>query len=636
MYVSSEFMSSLFVFTDCRQAFIFRTTERTRISSLPEKIKAIKLQRALCCESLGEHFMHTGNLLTELLIGYGVTHVFGAAGGQTVALVDGILRRESEIKHLMLRDERSTVFAADAFARMTNRIGVCDVTVGPGAVKLPSGLFEAYASSIPLLAIISDVPTAWAHLVDRGGTATQGIDQESVVRPYVKRVATLRFPQQLPAMLNTLIRTATTGRPGPVALIIAQDIFDTQIEPGSVDAYVNPAYASFPMERSVPDPKDVESAADALVSAQRPVMLAGGGVLIAQAWEEVRELAELLTMPVISTFSGRGVLTDDHPLTLGLLGNIGTGCARRVAEETDLLFMVGCKSGQNSTLTWTLPKPAQRVIHLDIDGAEIGKVFPTEIGLLGDAKLGLRALIDAVHERIIDEVPSQERLNYIRMRREAWQQISLPDLQSDDVPIKPQRVIAELNRLTKPDDIIVCDASYASGWGLIHYHLRKAGRTVLAPRGSAGLGFGLPAAIGVCAACPGRRVINLCGDGGMSYYVGEMPSLAFHNMNVVNIVFNNMGLAWIDHYHRILFDGSGAPFRWGDVDFGAVGRAFGFVGMRITRPADLATGLQQALEADAPAVVDVVVSGEETPLSSYQEALGNEKVLAYKGNQWKR
>ena len=228
--------------------------------------------------------MHTGDLLTDLLIRYGVTHVFGAAGGQTVALVDGITRRGSEIQHLMLRDERSTVFAADAYARMTNRIGVCDVTVGPGAVKLPSGLFEAYASSIPVLAVISDIPTGWTHLIDRGGTATQGIDQESLVRPFVKRVATLRSVEQLPGMLNALVRAATTGRAGPVALIVAQDLFDAEIGAEVTASHVDGRYGRFPVERSVPDPQDIEAAAAALVGSQRPALLVGGGALISQAW----------------------------------------------------------------------------------------------------------------------------------------------------------------------------------------------------------------------------------------------------------------------------------------------------------------------------------------------------------------
>ncbi|MBM3261845.1 MAG: thiamine pyrophosphate-binding protein [candidate division Zixibacteria bacterium] len=576
--------------------------------------------------------MHTGDLLTDLLIRYGVTHLFGAAGGQTVALVDGCLRRSGEITHYMMRDERNTVFAADGFSRMTGRIGVCDVTVGPGAVKLPSGLYEAYASSIPVLAIISDIPTGWTHLVDRGGTATQGLDQESLVRPFVKRVATLRSPEQLPAMLNMLVRTATSGRPGPVALIVAQDIFDTTVDPACLASYINPAYGRFPVERSGPDTGDVDRAVQMLVSAKRPVLLVGGGIHIAGACEQVRVVAEYLSAPIVTTFSGRGALPDAHPLSLGLLGNIGAQSAIDAAREADLLFMIGCKSGQNSTLAWTLPTADQQVIHMDIDGAEIGKVFPTEIGLVCDARLGLEAVAEALQEWEIPEEVRHDRLAYATRLKRAWEAECAADLASDDLPIKPQRVMAELNTLTGPDDLIVCDASYASGWGLLYYHLRKSGRQVIAPRGSAGLGFGLPAAMGVSAACPGRRVINLCGDGGFSYYVGELASLPYFGMNVVNIIFNNQRLAWIDHYHRILFEGSGAPFRWGDADFGAVGRGFGCFGIRIERPEDLRKGLSQALEAAAPAVVDIVVSGDETPLFGYRNALAKGQKAGYEGS----
>ena len=576
--------------------------------------------------------MHTGDLLTDLLIRYGVTHIFGAAGGQTVALVDGCLKRKSEITHFMMRDERNTAFAADGFARMTNRIGVCDVTVGPGAVKLPSGLYEAYTSSIPVLAIISDIPTGWTHLVDRGGTATQGLDQESLVRPFVKKVATLRSPEQLPAMLNTLIKAATTGRPGPVALIIAQDLFDTHINPDQSRIHVDPRYGAFPVERSVPDSKDVDLAAQALLWAKRPVLLAGGGVHIAGASEEVRELAEALSLPVLTSFSGRGVLPDAHPLSLGLLGNIGLHCARQAAQDADVLFLVGYKSGQNSTMAWTVPNRNQRVIHLDVDGAEIGKVFPTEVGLVGDARLGLRAVLDALREWMIPADTRVDRIAYAARLKAAWAEERAAALEGLNTPIRPQQVIAELNDLTTPDDLIVCDASYASGWGMLHYNLRRAGRQIIAPRGSAGLGFGLPAAMGVSVACPGQRVINLCGDGAFSYYVGELASLPFFGMNLINIIFNNRRLAWIEHYHRILFDGSGEPFRWGDADFGAVGRAYGCYGTRIEKPEDLREGLRKALEADQPAVVDVVVSGEETPLYAYENALAKGARASYDGS----
>jgi len=330
-------------------------------------------------------------------------------------------------------------------------------------------------------------------------------------------------------------------------------------------------------------------------------------------------------MPVITTFSGRGIMEDDHPLSSGLLGNLGVGCAKRTAEEADLIFVVGCKSGQNSTFNWTFPKAGQKVVQLDLDGAEIGKVFPAEVGLVGDAQLGLRALIGVLGDRVGSSMGDGERMERARSLKEQEQAASLTALTSDAIPILPQRVIAELNQLTGPDDLIVCDASYPSGWGMMYYHLRRAGRTIIAPRGSGGLGFGFPAAIGAAFACPGRRGITLAGDGGFSYYVGELASMGYYGLKIVNIVFNNRSLAWIDHYHRVFFEGSGAPFRWNDVDFAAVGRAYGCMGIRIERPQDLSEGLREALQADKPAVVDIVVSGEETPIAAYREAMDRQE-----------
>ncbi|MCS6862894.1 MAG: thiamine pyrophosphate-binding protein, partial [Abditibacteriales bacterium] len=404
--------------------------------------------------------MHTGDLLTELLIQCGVTHVFGVPGGQTCALYDGILKREPTIRHIVMRDERNTAFAADAYARLTHKIGVCDVTVGPGCTKLPSGLMEAYYSSIPILCIISDLPQSWRHLYERGA-ALQAMDQAGLIAQFCKWVTTLHAPEHLATVLPNLLRRAASGRPGPVALIVPHDVFDATVD--GQWSMANGQWSDlghFPLARSAPDPTAVVQAARLLLQAQCPVLLAGGGVHIAEATEEVKELAELLTMPVVTTFSGRGAMEDTHPLSLGLLGNMGTGCAREAAEAADVMLLVGFKSGQNSTFNWKLPRPDQRLIHLDVDPAEIGKVFPTEVGLVGDAQLGLRALLDAIRSTpdATHPTPHAERLKWIRSLRAAWQREVGEALTSNDTPIKPQRVMEELNALTNENDIVCCDA----------------------------------------------------------------------------------------------------------------------------------------------------------------------------------
>ncbi len=568
--------------------------------------------------------MHTGDLLTELLMQYGVTHVFGVPGAQTSALFDGILKREPDIRHIVMRDECNTTFAADTFARLTHRVGVCDVTVGPGCLKLPSGLMEAYYSSVPILCIISELPHSWRYLYERGA-ALQAMEQEKVIGQFCKWVATLNAPEDLNTVLATLLRRAMSGRPGPVALIVPQDVFDRPVAEGIQGTALDSTLGRFPLFRSAPSSADLERAARLLLKANCPVLLTGGGVHVAEATAEVKDLTELLTMPVLTTFSGRGAVDDNHPLSLGLLGNIGTGCAKDAVDAGDVLLLVGFKSGQNSTLNWKVPRPGQRIIHLDIDPAEIGKVVRAEVGLVGDAKLGLHALIEAV-KALLHEFPalhsqSQERLRRIAAWRAAWHREVSEALASNDTPIKPQRVMDELNRFANEEDIVCCDASYVTGWGMLFYQIRKAGKVVLAPRGSAGLGFGIPSAIGAACARPNSRIIALCGDHGVSYSIGELATAVYYGLNIKVIIFNNQGSRWIDHYHRISFQGTGEPFRWGNTDFATVGRGFGCLGIRVEQPAEIGEALRQAMAHRGPAVIDVVVSGEETPLAAYREVL---------------
>jgi len=561
--------------------------------------------------------MHTGDHLTELLLQCGATHVFGVPGGQTSALFDGILKREPALRHVIMRDECNVTFAADAFARLTHRVGICDVTVGPGCVKLPSGLMEAYYSSIPILCIISELPIAWRHLYDRGA-ALQAMEQEKLIEQFCKWVATLHSPTELQTLLSTLLRRAVSGRPGPVALIIPQDVFDQESD--APTAKMDGNLGGFPFSRSSPPASDIERAALLLAEASRPVLAAGGGVHIADAAAEAKELAELLSMPVVTTFSGRAILPDDHPLSLGLLGNIGAGCARQAVEAADLVLLVGFKSGQNSTCNWTLPRTDQKVIHLDLDAAEIGKVFATEVGLIGDAQLGLKALSASVKARTAHAAP-QNHAGQISAWREDWRLEVKEALHSNATPITPQRVMHELNQVATIEDTVCCDASYVTGWGMLFYQARRAGKVILAPRGSAGLGFGIPAAIGVACARPDGNVWALCGDHGVSYSIGELATVVHYGLNIKVLVFNNQGSRWIDHYHRILFQGSGAPFRWGNTDFAAVGRGYGCLGIRVEHPQDIAEALRQAAAYRGPTVVNISVSGEETPVTSYQKAL---------------
>jgi acetolactate synthase-1/2/3 large subunit len=574
--------------------------------------------------------MHTGNLLTQLLADYGIKAVFGVAGGQTVALFDGI-EEHGGLHHIVCRDERNVAYMADAYARLTGTIGVCDVTVGPGTTKLPSGLMEAHYSSYPILCLISELFLDWRHLYDRGA-ALQAMDQEQLIRQFCKWTATITDPGQLPVFLATALRRANSGRPGPVSLVLPQEVFDQQLPAPSQSARSDASLASFPISRSSPDGAATARAAVLLGNADRPVIVGGGGIHISGAYDELKALAERLGAAVATTFSGRGVLEDDHELAVGLLGNIGTSAAKSAVEQADVVLLVGFKSGQNSTFTWTLPRADQTVIHLDIDATEIGKVVSTEVALVGDAKLGLADLATA-----LPTVPADHnaRIGQTRTLCETWRQQIAADLKSDAVPIKPQRVIHELNQLSNPDDILCCDASYVSGWGTMFYHVCRHGKTILAPRGSAGLGFGIPAAIGAAVARPRQRCIAICGDHGVSYSLGELATAVHYKLNITVIVFNNQGSRWIDHYHQVFFAGSGKPFVWGDTDFATVGQGFGCLGIRVTQPEHLAGALRRALDHSGPAIVDIQTSGDETPIQAYRESMSTQREVIGTKPLWK-
>lgn len=466
---------------------------------------------------------HGGAVLAALLAAHGVRHVFGVPGGQTMALYDAMLDPgvAPGLRHILVRDERTAAYAADGYARVTGRVGVCDATVGPGAAKLPSGLGEALGASVPVLALVSELPAALAAHRYRGA-ASQALDQAAMLGPVTKWHATVPDIAAMPDLVRRAFREAATGRPGPVALLLPQDVLDAAADPGQSAAMAEqtaavavPAadrFGAFPAFRPQPDPGDVAAAAALLASAGRPFLLAGGGVLHSRAGPAVTALARRLSAAVATTLSG------------------------------------------------TEP----------------------------------------------DRAPWRARLAQLTA---AWRQARDLERSSDAIPIAPQRVVAELERVLGPDDILVCDASLASGWAGVYLEQRTAPRRVLSPRGLAGLGYAVPAAIGVAAGLPGRVVV-LAGDGALGYAVGELATIAQGRLPVVIVVLNNRSVAWIRWYRRI---------------------TFGPRGQRVTQPQRLAPALRTAMSADRPSLVDVVTDTWQTPIAAHRRAVEQGAAAEYGG-----
>lgn len=557
---------------------------------------------------------HTGYILVELLKAYGVEYIFGIPGGQTLPLYDAVdvEKQGASIKHVMMRDERSAGHAACVYSRFTGKVGVCDATVGPGATNLPSALGEALNSSTPMLAIVGEHPVPWIDYIDHG-RASQGVDQISMLRAVTKKVIYVPTPETLPSLVKAAFLEATSGRPGPVALVIPADVFKAPLQVDALQDYVDTDFASFPATRTVPEPDKVFKAADLLARAENPVLLVGGGALISGAFEELQELAELLTIPVVTTFTGKGILSDDHPLSMGVVGIFAnTPGGEEVLRSADLVFMVGTKNSQSSTFAWSVPATEQKVIHLDIDPIEVGRIFRTDVPMVGDAKLGIAAVLDVLRENG-DFSPDQDRLKKLKALKGDWKAQMEKLFKTEDVPIKPHAIMAALNEVLGPEDILVCDAGFASAWGGMYFQQKQAGRRCAFPRGMAGLGFSVPAGIGAQLAVPQSRVVTLAGDGAFGYVMADLATQAQLNLSVVNIVLNNSAFGWVKWAEKAWYKNSFSASDLSRIDFAKVADGLGCAGITVEDPGELPAALEKALGIGRPVVLEVITDATTTP-----------------------
>ena len=566
---------------------------------------------------------HGGDLLAELLMRYGVTHVFGQPGGQTAALYDGIAKRGPGLRHILVRDERSAAYAADAFARLTGRPGICDVTVGPGTTKLSDGLLESHNASVPVIALVGELPRDWAPYREMG-VASQGFDQVRFLSSITKSTLQVPTAAALPQMLRSAFRIATSGRPGPVALVVPHDVLDAEWQAADADLEADDRYTQAPAYRPVASADTVAAAADLLTKARRPLIVAGGGVLASRATTELKNLGERLDAVVVTSFSGKGSVDETGPSSAGVLNPLGTTDSLELFRRADVVLWCGCKVGQNTSHNWSLPLVKQATIHLDVDPSELGRTFRPTVALNGDARATLEALLVILKDGARPE-----------WRREAAKAKKLAAADraetesSDAVPIFPARVMHELAARIGPDDVVVSDASFSAGWIASHVPARTAGRGFLFARGQGGLGYAVPAAIGAAAARPESRVITVSGDGGFSYAIGELATHALHGLRTVNIVLNNGTLAWLAIWQRLFFEGLRQSVdlegEAGGPNFAQVATGLGCEGIRVEQPGDLGDSLDAAFAATRPVVVDVRTDPMATPVHSYRRRLAEGK-----------
>ncbi len=541
-------------------------------------------------------------VIAGTLKAYGVTHIFGMKDPIDIFHAAEALG----LRAVTVHDEKHGAIMAHGLAKATNRPGVCAAMCGPGATNLITGLLEAKQSSIPLVVLVVDIAAA-----QRGRHAASELDHFAALGPFVKWIGRVETPARAAEMTRHAFRAATSGRGGPAVLLCPRDVMG-QIADCAVT--VEAGFDSFPSSRPRASAQSVAQAAALLTGAERPVIVAGGGAVLSLAAQSVMTLAEELSAPVATTFNGRGVIADAHPLSLGVLGSSTGGrygrgrVANEILGEADVAMIVGSRTGQICTSDWTLPGPRARLIHLDVDPLEIGRNFPTEVGLVGDARDSLEDLIE-VCRGLGRRAANPAQVARVAALRADWQDEVEGIFRSQQVPIRPERLLHEISTGIAPDARVVTDASYITGWAMSHIDSHGGGNVMFSPRGTGGLGWGLPAAIGVKLAEPGRQVICVTGDGGFGYVLGEMETAARYGVNIVVVVFNNHTLGFQKHFEEKLL-GTSWECDLLDVDYAAIARAMHWQAERIVNPEEIGDSLARALAADKPVLLDVIIDPE--------------------------
>ncbi|MBY0329197.1 MAG: acetolactate synthase catalytic subunit [Acetobacteraceae bacterium] len=517
------------------------------------------------------------------------------------------------------RQENAGGAMADGYARIARKVGVVTAQNGPAATLLVAPLAEALKASVPVLALVQEVTR---DSVDRN--AFQELDHLAMFAPVAKWVRRLDRADRLDDYVDMAFTAAASGRPGPAVLLAPADLLTETAAARA--ALLRPRVMSLgdvPLDRTVADPVAVDAAADALAAAEHPLVVAGGGVLMSGAMPELRALQDAAHLPVATTVMGKGAADETHPLTLGIAGYVmgqgtRTHALRPMVERADVVLLVGTRTNQNGTDSWRLFGPETRFIHLDTDPMEIGRNYESQ-RLLGDAKLTLGALAAALRKRDLGRRaaarPAVER--EIAASVAAWH-ATMQGLLARDAPLcRPERVMAELDALIGPEDVVVADASYASIWIANYLTAKRAGQRFLTPRGIAGLGWGLPMAIGAQVALAemgsAGRVVCLCGDGGFAHSWAELETLRRLELPVTVIVLNNGILGYQKHAEEVRFGEHTIAVNFAAVDHAAIARACGVAGVRVEGGAAIAPALRDALDARAPVLLDVITDPDAKP-----------------------
>jgi acetolactate synthase-1/2/3 large subunit len=547
---------------------------------------------------------------------HGVKHVFGLCGDTSLPFYDALARLDHGIEHVLTRDERHATYMADAYARVTGMPGVCEGPSGGGATYILPGVIEANQSSTALLSITSDVP-----VTARGRYPLTELDQARLFAPLTKWNAVADHVEHIPDLFRRAFRAMTTGRPGAAHIGLPYDLQKQTLDPALIWAQAE--HSRFPAFRTGPDPSTIDAAAQAILAARKPAFICGGGVVISGACAELIALAELLDAPVASTVSGHGVIPDDHPLAVGVVGtNGGVNATREVITSADLVVFVGCRAGSTSTEHGTVPSRETPIVHIDIDPMVVGANYRYEAALVGDARLCLMALTARVVQMLEGKARSTgagERLAALKQaKRAAFEVIA----RSADRPIRPERVLSALQAALPRDAIIVADPGTPCPYFSGHYLINETGRHFITNRAHGALGFSMAAALGAWYGSPQSKIVAAMGDGSFGFSVGELETIVRKRAPLTLIVFSNAAYGWIKASQKTSYDQRYFSVDFSRTDHARIAEAYGVKAWRLEDPAEVEKTIRAAISHDGPTLVDVVVQPLEQSAAPVSQWMG--------------
>jgi acetolactate synthase-1/2/3 large subunit len=559
--------------------------------------------------------MKGGEAIIKSLTDQGVEVVFGYPGGVLLPLYDVIY--DSDLKHILVRHEQCAAHAADGFARASGKVGVCIGTSGPGATNLITGIATAYMDSSPVVAIAGQVAT---KLI--GNDAFQEVDTIGITMPITKHNYQAMKADEIPGMIKSAFYIASTGRNGPVVLDLPKDVQEEEFEYELAKDIDLPGYK--PTKKG--HPLQVKKAADMILNSKKPVILAGGGVILSGSSNELLKLSKLVKAPVTTTLMGKGSFPEDNELSLGMLGMHGRKVSNLLVDECDCLIAIGCRFSDRTT--GLIPEFAKnaKIIHIDVDPAEIGKNVDVDVPIVGDAKIVLNNLIKVV-EKKFKNINHTEWLNHVLNFKKSC----IPRLSFDETPLKPQQVIKELSEAITDDTIVTTDVGQNQMW-MAHYFTSRNPRKFLSSGGLGTMGFGFPAAMGAKIAMPENDVVAVCGDGGFLMVCQDLATIKEYDIPVVICVLDNRHLGMVAQWQKLFYDKRMSHTHLGQSpDFVKLAEAFGVTAERVEKPGEMRETVQRAIRSGEPYLIDVIIDPDEIlpmvpPGCGLTEIVGEYKV----------